>query len=111
MRRNRILVGIACLAVLCVLLFLRPRDPLGVALGRIRVGMDETAVTAALGSPTDSAISATGPDGKPAGHTLAWRYGDGFLFVEFDEDGKAVHIQSHGEGRPVWERVKGWRPW
>jgi hypothetical protein len=106
MRRSRILVGIACLAVLCVLLFLRPRDPLGAALGRIRVGMDETTVTAALGSRTDGAISATDPDGKPAGRTLAWRYGDGFLLVEFDEDGKAVHILSHHERRTVWERVK-----
>jgi hypothetical protein len=111
MRRKGVLVGIVVLAVCCGLLVLRPRDPLGAALGRIRPGMDEAATVAAVGNAAGGAIAQSGPGGEPAGRLLYWRYGDDVLMVEFDGDGKAVQILAQRPDVPLWERVRAWWPW
>jgi hypothetical protein len=112
MRRRGIRVGLCLLAMLCGLLFLRSRDPLGAALGRIRPGMSEAAVVAALGRPEDGWIGETLRGEGPEGRVLCWEYGaEDFLFVEFDGAGQVVRVTTRQEDRNPWERLRNWWPW
>src|SRR5262249_41264897 len=110
--RRRVLVGILLLATLCGVLFLRPRDPVGAALGRIHPGMAEADLEAAIGRAADGSLGEMGSAGELDGRTLYWQYDDDFLFVGVDEDGRAVEGTVGYWVRPtLWSRLWAWWPW
>jgi hypothetical protein len=74
--------------------------------------MDETAVVAAMGRPADGALGVMGTGEVLDGRTLYGQYGEDFLFVDVDEDGRAVKATVGYWVRPtLWERLRAWWPW
>jgi hypothetical protein len=112
MRRRAILVGVCLLAVLAGLFLLRPWDPLEAARRRVRLGMDEAAVAAALGlEESENVFGGVGPDGEPRVRTLCRTYDAGFLLVKFDKSGKVAWVEARRTDRTLRERIRAWWPW
>jgi outer membrane protein assembly factor BamE (lipoprotein component of BamABCDE complex) len=87
---------------------------------RIKDGMTEAQVTALLGMPpgdysTRNAAKTASPLSRPGGDeesfTKEWISDEGFIAVEFDNDGK-VKGAVFGTAAPAelswWDRVQGW---
>jgi hypothetical protein len=101
-KRVLVLVAVLLLAVLGWLVFWPSHDPLEAARRSVRLGMDQAAVTAALEQR---------PDNLRTRRRASWTINDGeAILVEFDEDGKAVKVETR-YGRTLWERFRAWWPW
>jgi hypothetical protein len=112
MRRRAILVAVLVLAVLCSLFLLRPDDPVEAARRRVPLGSDVEAVVAAVGRPGGAALGRDGHDSQSHGREVCWVYERGMLFVEFDEDGRAVKAEIRDwQPVPLWQRLRAWWPW
>jgi hypothetical protein len=113
MRGRAIPVAVLLLAVLGGgLLFLwLAHDPLESARHRVPLGADEAAVIAAVGREPDDSFGRLNRSGEPTGRVLYWEDGDGYLFVDFGEDGRAATTEIRRDDPTLWERVRAWWPW
>jgi hypothetical protein len=107
------LVAVLMLAVLSILYFLRPWDPLESARRRVPIGGSEDDVQAMLG-PADGVHWLLDSEWRPIGRMLFWWHGEmgDSLLVEFDLGGRAVKAEAHRRGSvSLWERLRAWWPW
>ena len=112
MRRRAILVAVLLLAVGGGLFLLRPDDPVEAARRRVPLGADVEAVVAAVGRPGGAVLGSDAPDGQSHRRKLCWVYERGMLFVEFNDDGRAVKAEIRDwQPLPFWQRVRAWWPW